>query len=209
MHESASNDGRRGSQRSTEHHTAGAANSHSRDAINPTSMHEYGNSTVDHGHGIELASIPSEAPYETQELRSRLRIILVMTGLFLALFIAALDQTIVATAIPTISAELRSAAGYTWIGGAYLLANAAAAPIWSKLSDIWGRKPIFLAAVAWFAISSIICAVSNTMEMLIAGRALQGIAAGGLIQLVMITISDLFSMRFVYIWEISWRMGIY
>jgi MFS family permease len=108
---------------------------------------------------------------------------------------AALDQTITATAIPTISAELKSASGYTWVGGAYLLANAAASPIWAKLSDIWGRKPILLVAVAWFFASSIICATAVSMAMLIAGRVLQGIAGGALIQLTNITISDLFSMR--------------
>lgn len=89
------------------------------------------------------------------------------------MLIAALDQTILATAIPTIAAKLHSAAGYTWIGGAYLLANAAGACIWAKLSDIWGRKLILLIAVAWFFISSIVCAVAVNMEMLIAGRALQ------------------------------------
>lgn len=100
-----------------------------------------------------------------------------------------------ATAIPTIATRLHSAAGYTWIGGAYLLANAAGACIWAKLSDIWGRKPILLVAVVWFFISSIICATAVDMQMLISGRALQGVAAGGLLQLVTITISDLFSMR--------------
>lgn len=114
----------------------------------------------------------------------------------LAMFVAALDQTIMATAIPTITAKLHSAAGYTWIGGAYLLANAAGTCIWAKLSDIWGRKMILLIAVAWFFVSSIICSVSVSMPMLIAGRALQGLAGGGLIQLVTIVISDLFSVRY-------------
>lgn len=101
-----------------------------------------------------------------------------------------------ATAIPTIAAYFHSSAGYTWIGGAYLLSSAASACIWAKLSDIWGRKPILLLAVAWFFISSIICAAATSMEMLIAGRALQGVAGGGLLQLVTIIISDLFSVRY-------------
>jgi MFS family permease len=113
----------------------------------------------------------------------------------LSIFTTALDQTIVATALPTITSELHSASGYVWIGGAYLLANAAAGPIWAKISDIWGRKPIFLAAVAMFFGSSIICAEARTMKMLIIGRSLQGTAGGGMIQLVMITISDIFSIR--------------
>lgn len=68
--------------------------------------------------------------------------------------------------------------------------------IWAKLSDIWGRKPLLLAAVAWFFVSSIVCATAPSMQVLIVGRALQGVAGGGLIQLTTITISDLFSMRY-------------
>ncbi|KAL9091063.1 MAG: hypothetical protein Q9165_004990 [Trypethelium subeluteriae] len=113
----------------------------------------------------------------------------------LVLFVAALDQTIIATSVPTISAALHSASGYVWIGGAYVLANTASGPIWAKSSDIWGRKPILLAAIGGFATSSIIAALSTSMQMLIGARALQGTAGGGLMQLVSITISDLFSVR--------------
>jgi MFS family permease len=113
----------------------------------------------------------------------------------LALFIAALDQTIVATSIPTIASNLHSAAGYTWIAAAYTLANAAAGPLWAKGSDIWGRKPALIACVVWFAAASILAGTSVDMSMLIAARVLQGIAGGGLLQLTFITISDLFSMR--------------
>ncbi|OAL49182.1 MFS transporter-like protein [Pyrenochaeta sp. DS3sAY3a] len=127
--------------------------------------------------------------------RSRLRMVAILTALFLSLFVAALDATIVATAAPTISRDLNSAAGYTWIGGAFLLANAASGPIWAKLSDIWGRKLIVLAALAMFFISSAICATAKTMEALIIGRAFQGAAGGGLILLVHVCISDLFSLR--------------
>jgi MFS family permease len=111
------------------------------------------------------------------------------------LFISALDQTIVATATPTIAADLHSGGGYVWIGGAYLLGNAASGNIWANLSDIWGRKPILLSAVALFFVSSIVCATAIHMPMLIAGRSIQGVAGGGLIQLILITISDLFSVR--------------
>jgi MFS family permease len=109
--------------------------------------------------------------------------------------VAALDATIVATAAPTISRDLNSAAGYTWIGGAFLLANAASGPIWAKLSDIWGRRPIVLAALAMFFASSAVCATAKTMQTLIIGRAFQGAAGGGLILLVHVCISDLFSLR--------------
>lgn len=100
-----------------------------------------------------------------------------------------------ATSIPTIASQLHSASGYTWVGAAFLLGTAAAMPIWAKLSDIWGRKHILLIAVAMFFASSIVCALSASMAMLIAGRAIQGAAGCDIIQLVTITISDLFSMR--------------
>lgn len=100
-----------------------------------------------------------------------------------------------ATAIPTICRELNSSSGYAWISAAYLIANAISAPIWSKLSDIWGRKIILLTAVAIYFLISIICAVSKDMKMLIIGRTFQGVAGGGLIQIVYATISDIFSMR--------------
>ncbi|KAF2832224.1 MFS transporter-like protein [Ophiobolus disseminans] len=127
--------------------------------------------------------------------RSKFQMVCILTALFLSLFVAALDATIVATAAPTISRDLNSAAGYTWIGGAFLLANAASGPIWAKLSDIWGRRPIVLAALAMFFASSAVCATAKTMQALIIGRAFQGAAGGGLILLVHVCISDLFSLR--------------
>ncbi|EOA80756.1 uncharacterized protein SETTUDRAFT_143735 [Exserohilum turcica Et28A] len=127
--------------------------------------------------------------------RSKIRLAAIITALFLALFVSALDATIVATAAPTISRDLSSAAGYTWIGGAYLLANAASGPIWASLSDIWGRKLITLAALALFFVSSAVCATAKTMQELIIGRAFQGTAGGGLILLVHVCISDMFSLR--------------
>ncbi|CAG8971767.1 hypothetical protein HYALB_00001876 [Hymenoscyphus albidus] len=108
----------------------------------------------------------------------------VIFALFLSLFVAALDATIVATAAPTISNELASSAGYTWIGGAFLLTSVTTSPIWVKLSDIWGRKVILVVLLAWLFVSSTICATAKNIEALLAGRALQGAASGGLILLV-------------------------
>ena len=112
------------------------------------------------------------------------------------LFVSAMNTTIVSTAVPTICADLHSASGYSWIGGAYVIASTAAAPVWAKLSDIWGRKSILLVAVVLYFGSSILCAASHSIEMLIAGRALQGASGAGMGQLVNIVISDMFSMRF-------------
>ncbi|KAL6720050.1 hypothetical protein ACLMJK_001971 [Lecanora helva] len=132
--------------------------------------------------------VESKDPEELQQTRQ------------LCTFTAALDQVVVATAIPTITHDLHSAAGYTWIGGTYLLAKAASSPIWTKISDIWGRKPVFLTTIFAFAVTSAVCAASASMTMLIVGRACQGTAAGGLLQLVNVTISDLFSMRERTLW---------
>lgn len=143
--------------------------------------------------------------------RSRVRQAGLMVALFSALFLASLNAKLTATAVPTICAELHSAAGYAWVGGAFLLGNAACGPIWAKLSDIWGRKAIVLSAVAGFAASSVVCALAGDMATLIAGRALQGVAAGGLAQLVSIIISDLFSMRhrslYIGLLEIIWALA--
>ncbi|KAK8099900.1 multidrug resistance protein fnx1 [Apiospora kogelbergensis] len=127
--------------------------------------------------------------------RTKLETTLIMLALCSALFLAALDVTIVATAVPTIVQEFASPVGYTWVGSAYLLANAALVPSWGKLSDIFGRKALLLGAVAIFWIGSLICALANSMGMLIAARAIQGAGGGGIVVLVNICISDLFSMR--------------
>ncbi|KAA8641304.1 uncharacterized protein ATNIH1004_002044 [Aspergillus tanneri] len=116
---------------------------------------------------------------EHLKFRTKLRLAAILVAIYLVLFVAAFDQTIIATSIPTISASLHSASGYTWIGGAYLLANTAAGPLWAKCSDIWGRKLALLSGVAIFAAASIIAAMSTSMAMLITARALQGTAAGG------------------------------
>lgn len=139
--------------------------------------------------------LPLETAEENAVVRTKTRLYLILAAFYSSLFLAALDTTIVAQSIPTICADLQSAAGYVWIGGAYLLANAASGPIFAKSSDIFGRKKILLSAVTLFAISSIIAALATNMPMLIAGRALQGTAGGGLVQLSIITISDLFSVR--------------
>ncbi|KAJ2974437.1 hypothetical protein NQ176_g6061 [Zarea fungicola] len=144
----------------------------------------------------------------TMEGRSKLRTFLVIIALALVNFCSALDSSIVSTVLPTISSDLHSAAGYVWIGTAYLLGNAAAATVWANMSDIWGRKPILLSALVLFFGSSIICAAAINMPMLIAGRALQGIASGGMLQMVNIVVSDIFSVSlFLGLLEIVWTVA--
>ncbi|KAI8189002.1 Efflux pump dotC [Colletotrichum sp. SAR 10_75] len=127
--------------------------------------------------------------------RTKLETTLIVLSLCAALFLAALDVTIITTAVPTIAQEFNSNIGYIWIGSAYLLANAAFVPTWGKISDIWGRKPVLLSAVGVFWVGSLLCGLAVDMAMLIAARAIQGIGGGGIIVLVNICISDLFSMR--------------
>ena len=113
----------------------------------------------------------------------------------MAVFLAALDITIVSTALPTISDHFRSTSGYTWIGSAFLLAAAIVAPSYGKFSDIWGRKAILLIAVAIFIIGSAISGAAVSITMLIIGRAVQGLGAGGLLTLVSIVVGDLFFQK--------------
>jgi predicted MFS family arabinose efflux permease len=148
------------------------------------------------GSNGHVHAVPAlEAQEEERPQRSKLKITLIMLSLGIAVLLVALDITIVTTALPTIAERFNSASGYTWVGSAYLIANSAATPIWGKVSDIFGRKPILLTTNAVFFVGSLLAAVSVNMNMLIAARVVQGIGGGGLIVLVNITISDLFAMR--------------
>lgn len=119
-----------------------------------------------------------------------------MVALCLALFLAALDITIITTALPTIAQHFNATSSdYTWVGSAYLLASASSAPVWGKVSDIWGRKPIITLANAVFMAGSLIAALADSIGMLIAARVIQGIGGGGLVILVYVCIGDLYSMR--------------
>lgn len=113
----------------------------------------------------------------------------------MSVFLAALDMTIVTTALPTISDYFHSASGYIWIGSAFMLAAAASTPNWGKLSDIWGRKLILLIASTVFFLGCALCGAAVSLSMLIVGRVVQGCGAGGLLTLVNIIIGDLFSQR--------------
>ncbi|XMA18809.1 hypothetical protein WAI453_011600 [Rhynchosporium graminicola] len=140
-------------------------------------------------------ALPTPPSTNPEDARTRLETTIIVASLCASVFLAALDTSIITTALPTISEYFHSNAGYTWIGSAYLLACAASVPSWGKFSDIWGRKPILLVASFVFFVGSLLAAVSVSIGMLIAARAIQGIGGGGLIILVNICITDLFSMR--------------
>ncbi|KAG0638623.1 major facilitator superfamily domain-containing protein [Tuber brumale] len=157
------------------------------------------------------------APEGQQEGLSQKRKAIIVLALCICVFLAALDQTIskflfildldldrgflfyllglvtdlsgrliVTTAMPIIAAQFNSATGYTWIGSSYLLTSAA---------DIWGRKPVLLSAAMIFLIGSILCAAAQSLGMLLVGRVVQGLGAGGQLGLVNVTIADLIAVR--------------
>ena len=120
----------------------------------------------------------------------------VMLSLCLPLFLSALDVTIVATALPTIARHFEAnTADYAWIGSCYTLANTSSVAIWAKLSDIFGRKPIIMIANGTFLAGSVVSGLASSIGMLIGGRIIQGLGAGGCTIMVTILISDLFPLR--------------
>lgn len=126
---------------------------------------------------------------------SRRHIRLIMMALMMAMLLAALDQTIVSTALPTITSDLGGLNEISWVVTAYLLASTASTPIWGKLSDIYGRKVMLQSSVVVFLVGSALAGVSQTMGQLIAFRAIQGIGGGGLFVLVMAVIADVVAPR--------------
>ncbi|EIW79090.1 MFS general substrate transporter [Coniophora puteana RWD-64-598 SS2] len=116
---------------------------------------------------------------------------LVFPGLMLTTFLAAMDQTIAAVALPTIVKDIGGESGYSWVGTAYLLGSACFSPLYGRLSDIIGRKPILFASIFLFLFGSAMCGAAQTFAWLAICRFVQGVGGGGIIQLVQITISDI------------------
>ncbi|GAA4712151.1 drug resistance transporter, EmrB/QacA subfamily [Promicromonospora umidemergens] len=119
----------------------------------------------------------------------------VFAGLMLAMLLAALDQTIVATALPTIVSDLGGAEHLSWIVTAYMLASTATTVLWGKLGDLYGRKALFIACILIFLVGSILSGTSQTMGQLIAWRAVQGVGGGGLMVLSQAIIGDVVPPR--------------
>src|SRR3712207_507941 len=112
---------------------------------------------------------------------SRRETLLTMLSVLLVMLLASLDQTIVGTAMPRVIAELHGFEHYTWVTTAYLLASTVMVPIYGKLSDMLGRKPIFLFGIIVFLLGSGLCGAAQTMTQLIAFRGLQGLGAAALL----------------------------
>jgi EmrB/QacA subfamily drug resistance transporter len=128
---------------------------------------------------------PIELPH-----RERIEI---LVAVLLGIFLAALDQTIVGTALPVIVTDLKGNDVYTWAFTSYLLTATVSGPIYGKLSDIFGRRPLFIFGVSLFLFGSILCGLSQNMAMFIAFRGLQGLGAGALFPIALAIIGDIFA----------------
>lgn len=120
---------------------------------------------------------------------------LVLTGLLIGLVFAELDETIVSTAMPTIIRELHGLSLYGWVAGVYMLAVTMFMPIIGKLADLYGRKRVYLSCMALFIAGSILCGLAGSMTLLLIGRGIQGIGAGGLMPLALVIIGETYPLE--------------
>ena len=145
----------------------------------------------------------------------RRQVITVTAGIMLSLFMASMESTVVATGMPTIVSQLGGFNSYSWVFSAYMLTSTTTVPLYGKLSDIYGRKPIYTVAMAIFLFGSLLCGLAQSMGQLIAFRAVQGLGAGGILPLAFIMIGDLFTLEqrarmqgvFSSVWGVSSVVG--
>jgi MFS family permease len=122
-------------------------------------------------------------------------ILIILSGLMTGMLLAALDQTIVSAALKSIVEEFNGLEHYTWVVTAYLLTSTASTPLYGKISDLYGRRPVFQFAIVTFLLGSFLAGASTNMEQLIATRALQGLGGGGLMALTFVIIGDIVPPR--------------
>jgi len=135
------------------------------------------------------SNTPKDGPLSHKE------ILIVLSGLMMGMLLAALDQTIVSTALKNIVEDFNGLNHYTWVVTAYLLTSTASTPLYGKISDLYGRRPVFQFAIITFLIGSFLAGASQNMTQLIFTRALQGLGAGGLMALTFVIIGDIVSPR--------------
>jgi len=126
---------------------------------------------------------------------SRNRIIVVTIGIMFSLFLASMESTVVATAMPTIVGQLGGLEHYSWVFAAFMLTSTTTVPLYGKLSDLYGRRNLYVIAMALFLTGSVLCGMANSMTGLIFARALQGIGAGGIMPLAFILIGEMFNLE--------------
>jgi EmrB/QacA subfamily drug resistance transporter len=142
-----------------------------------------------------MTETATASPPEPTGVITHRRVLIVIGALMLGMFLAALDQTVVATALPTIVGDLKGASHLSWVVTAYLLASTVSTPLWGKLGDLYGRKRFFQAAIVLFLVGSALSGLSQSMVELILFRAVQGLGGGGLIIGAMTIIGDVVSPR--------------
>lgn len=145
--------------------------------------------------GPPVATTSMHGQMSTPQPLSRRDVLIVFGGLLLVMLLGALDQTIVATALPTIVGELGGVERLAWVVTAYLLAQTVVTPIYGKLGDLYGRKVVLQAAVLIFLLGSALCGLSASMEQLILFRGIQGLGGGGLIVTTQAVVGDIVSPR--------------
>src|SRR5260221_6468872 len=141
---------------------------------------------------IEVSDAPPiapRAPLSQDEVRT------ILISLMLTMFLAALDQTIVATALPTIGRQFQDVTNLSWVITAYLLASTVVARVFGTLSDIYGRHAMIILAMSLFVAGSVLCALAPNMPVLILARGLQGLGGGGILPIVQTVISDVVTPR--------------
>ncbi|MBL1100191.1 MDR family MFS transporter [Streptomyces coffeae] len=149
----------------------------------------------DAGHPTPAPGAPDPVAPAPWEGRPQRTVLVAIGALLLGLLLAALDSTIVSTALPTIVGDLGGLEHLSWVVTAYLLASTAATPLWGKLGDQYGRKKLYQGAIVLFLIGSALCGISQNMGELIAFRAIQGLGGGGLIVLSMAIVGDIVPPR--------------
>ena len=132
---------------------------------------------------------------ETAPAFTRQQIRSIMGGLMLALFLSSLDQTIVATALSSIATDLGGWEKLSWVVSAYLIASTVTTPIYGRLSDLYGRRPVLLVSVAGFVFGALLCAAAQDMTQLILARVVQGLGGGGLRSVSLAVVGDIFAPR--------------
>jgi EmrB/QacA subfamily drug resistance transporter len=152
-------------------------------------------STTSEPSSLEAPKPPVEASGNETNYLSHDQIMVVVVGLMAGMFLAALDQSIVGTALPRIVSDLGGLDKLSWVVTAYLLTSTAVTPLWGKISDLYGRRAIFQAAIVIFLIGSALCGIAQNMPQLIGFRALQGIGGGGLLAIAFSIIGDIIPPR--------------
>ena len=140
-----------------------------------------------------MTATESDAAPAREGALTHRQVLTILTGLLLGMFLAALDQTIVSTAIRRIGDDLNGLSVQAWVTTAFLITTTISTPLYGKLSDIYGRKPLFLIAIAIFIVGSALCGLANSMYMLAAFRAFQGLGAGGLFSMALAILADIVS----------------